>query len=137
MKKTIVIYALILAAAAFFLEWLEYRYVAKAFSTEIYILLLVTAFTAMGIWMGSRLTRRRKADNFILNEAAFKSLGLTAREYTVLELMASGQSNKEIARSLGVSPNTVKTHIANLFEKLEVRRRVDAINKARDLTLIP
>ena len=65
------------------------------------------------------------------------SLGLTGQEMKVLEKLAEGQSNKEIARILGLSPNTVKTHIANLFAKLEVARRTEAVAKARDLHLIP
>ena len=71
------------------------------------------------------------------NTAALASLGLTGQEVKVLERLAAGQSNKEIARSLGLSPNTVKTHIAHLFEKLAVSRRTQAIGKARDLQLIP
>ena len=69
--------------------------------------------------------------------AALKSLGVTEREFAVLELLAAGRSNKEIARDLGVSPNTIKTHILHLFEKLQVQRRTQAIQKARELRLVP
>ncbi len=137
MRKTIILYAFILAVAAFALEWLEYRYVTRVFTTEIYILFLVISFTALGVWVGIRLTSKAKPEMFSVNNAALKSLGITEREYGILELMASGQSNKEIARDLDISPNTVKTHAKNLFAKLEVTRRLDAINKARDLALIP
>jgi DNA-binding CsgD family transcriptional regulator len=137
MKKTIFLYALILALAAFALEWFEYRYITRAYSTEIYIIVLVVAFGVLGVWVGTRLTSRPVGPEFSRNDAALKSLGITEREYGVLELMASGQANKEIARSLEISPNTVKTHAANLFSKLEVTGRVDAINKGRDLRLIP
>lgn len=72
-----------------------------------------------------------------MNRAAQQSLGLTGQEMKVLEQLALGLSNKEMARSLGLSPNTIKTHIANLYAKLEVGRRTQAISKARDLRLLP
>ncbi len=136
--RTIIIYAVALAVAAFALNWLQYRYLARAFSTEIYIAILAVAFIALGIWAGMRLTsqRRRKAE-FERNEAAIRSLGLSPREVEILGSLASGGSNKEIARQLGISPNTVKTHIARIYEKLEVQKRVQAIEKARFLALIP
>ena len=74
---------------------------------------------------------------FTRNEAAAKALGLTSRECLMLEHLAAGQSNKEIARTLDLSPSTVKTHIANLYAKLEVGRRTQAIRKARELRLLP
>jgi len=136
MKKTILLYGLCLAVVAFALEWLEYRYFMRVFSTEIYIVILVTGFTGLGIWVGQQLTPQQPAYPFTVNTAALKALGVSPREYTVLELMAAGQSNKEIARSLDISPNTVKTHIARVFEKLGAARRTEAINKARELSLI-
>jgi DNA-binding CsgD family transcriptional regulator len=135
--RTIIIYAVALAAAAFALNWLEYRYLARAFSTELYIAILAVGFVALGIWAGVKLTPRRAgADAFARNEAAIRSLGLSPRECEILELLASGESNKEMARRLGISPNTVKTHVSRIYEKLEVQRRVQAIEKARFLALI-
>jgi DNA-binding NarL/FixJ family response regulator len=127
----------VLAAGAFGLQWLEYQYLARAFSREIYISAIGTAFAAGGVWVGWRLTSRAQPGRFERNAAALASLGLTGQEVRVLERLAAGQSNKEIARTLGLSPNTVKTHVANLFAKLEVARRTQAIGKARDLRLIP
>jgi DNA-binding NarL/FixJ family response regulator len=135
--KSIAVYAVALAAGAFVLQWLEYTYVTRMFATEVYIVLIALAFTALGIWAGHSLTPKSTAAPFERNEAALKSLGLTDRECRVLELLAAGQANKEIARSLDVSPNTVKTHIANLFQKLEVERRTQAIQKARELRILP
>jgi len=135
--RTVFLYALALAAGAAVLQWLEYRYVARAFSGEIYIALIAAAFIGLGIWVGRRLTPRTAPAEFRRNEAAMRSLGLTARECEILELLASGQSNKEMARTLAISPNTVKTHIARVYEKLAVDRRVRAIEKARWLGLIP
>jgi DNA-binding CsgD family transcriptional regulator len=137
MWRTILLYALALALAAAALEWLEYRYLARSFSTEIYIALLAVGFIALGIWAGIRLTPRPTPNEFARNDAAVRSLGLSPRECEILALLASGQSNKELARTLGISPNTVKTHVGRVFEKLEVPNRVRAIEKARWLAIIP
>jgi len=137
MARTIILYALALAAAATALEWLKYRYWERVLSTEIYIFLIAAGFIALGLWAGRKLTPRPAGPDFERNDAAIRSLGLTARECEILALLASGQSNKEMARALGISPNTVKTHIARVFEKLEVQKRIHAIEKARWLSLIP
>jgi DNA-binding CsgD family transcriptional regulator len=137
MARVVVSYALALALAAALVAWVQYRNEANAFSTELYITLIAIGFTALGLWAGSRLTRRPAPVPFVRNEAAVASLGLTSRECEILALLASGKSNKEIAHALGVSPNTVKTHVARVYEKLAVRRRMQAVEKARWLALIP
>jgi len=137
MVRTLILWALVLALGAFALQWLEYQYLVRAFSLEIYIGLIGTAFAAGGVWLGWRLAARRTGEPFARNTQALATLGLTGQEVRVLERLAAGQSNKEIARTLGLSPNTVKTHVANLFGKLEVQRRTQAVMKARDLSLIP
>jgi DNA-binding CsgD family transcriptional regulator len=137
MARTIILYALALAAGVFLLEWLEYRHLTRAFSTEIYVTLLAVGFTGLGIWAGKHLTRRPPVGaSFERNEAAITALGLTARECEILELLASGKSMKELGRQLGVSPNTVKTHVARVYQKLEVQRRINAVEKARSLAII-
>lgn len=137
MVRTIVLYGLALAAAAALLQWLEYRYLTRAFTGEFYMVLIAVMFTALGVWLGARLTPAARPADFEKNERALAALGVTEREYEVLELVAAGRSNKEIARALSVSPNTVKTHLARLYEKLEARRRTEAVDKARALALIP
>jgi len=136
MWRTVLLYGLGLAIVAVALEQLKFRYAASEISTEIYVGLLALGFTALGLWVGHRLTARKPAAPFERNAAAAASLGLTRRECEVLDLLASGRTNDELARTLGVSPNTVKTHLASLFAKLEVDRRVKAIEKARFLSLI-
>lgn len=135
--RLVLFYALALALAAFSLEWLQYQYFLKSYPVEIYIVIIAVAFAAMGLWVGNRLSSRQAKGSFERNDAALKSLGISARELEVLEALAAGQSNKEIARLLGISPNTVKTHIAHLFEKLQVNGRIRAIDEARSLRLIP
>ncbi len=137
MTRTVILWALVLAAGAFALQWLQYQYLVRAFSLEIYIGAIGAAFAAGGVWVGWKLTSRPAPAVFERNAAAQASLGVTGQEMRVLERLAAGLSNKEIARTLGLSPNTVKTHLANLFSKLEVARRTQAISKARDLRLIP
>jgi len=129
-------YSIALAAAAMALQWLEYRYLAHAFSFQFYLALVAVAFLALGVWVARQLTPRPAPATFEINQAAIRSLGLTKREYEILERLASGQSNKELARALDISPNTIKTHLASLYAKLEVRNRVEAIEKARWLALI-
>ena len=134
--RIIIAYALILAVAAFALEWLQYQYFLKGYSAEIYTMLLAIGFASLGIWVGVKLTGKADSQPFTRNDAAIASLGISPRELEVLGALARGQSNKEIARNLNISPNTIKTHIAHLFEKLGVGGRVLAIDKARFLGII-
>jgi DNA-binding CsgD family transcriptional regulator len=134
--RTLLYYSIALAAAATALQWVEYRFLAHAFPFEIYLALVAVAFLALGAWAARQLTPRPAPAEFEVNHAAIRSLGLTPRECDILERLASGQSNKELARALDISPNTVKTHLASLYAKLEVRNRVEAIEKARWLALI-
>ena len=136
MWRTVILYALGLAVAAVALEQLKFRYAASEISTDFYVGLLALGFTALGLWAGYRLTARKPRGAFERNQAAVAALNLTPRECEILDLLASGRSNRELAGKLGVSPNTVKTHLANLFAKLGVDRRVKAIEKARFLSLI-
>ncbi len=130
-------YGVAIAFASFLLAWLEYRHATRLFSTEIYIVLIAVVFAGLGIWIGNRLTPRTKPDAFERNENALESLGITNREYDALCILEEGGTNKEIARSLDISPNTVKTHLAHLYEKLQVSTRTQAIRKAKSLQLIP
>jgi len=136
--KTVLIYGFALAAGAIALQWLEYQIWARTHAGTIYVALIAAAFLGLGIWVGRRLFRSEpRASEFIPNERAQSSLGITEREWEVLQLLADGRSNKEIAARLGLSPNTVKTHVARLFEKLRLARRTEAIQLARELGHVP
>jgi DNA-binding CsgD family transcriptional regulator len=138
MLRTVALYGLALALGAVLLQWLQYRIFVREHPGEIYLALFAAGFLALGVWVGVRLFRRPAASaGFTPNTAAQASLGISEREFEVLELLATGRSNKEIAATLAVSPNTVKTHIAHIYEKLDAARRTEAIAKARDLGLIP
>jgi DNA-binding CsgD family transcriptional regulator len=134
--RTILIYGAILAAATFALEWLEFRLLVRTHAVEAYVALVAAAFLGLGVWLGARLFRRAPSAPFVANMRAQATLGISGRELEVLELLAAGHSNKEIARRLDVSPNTVKTHVTKLFSKLESRRRTEAIQRARELGVI-
>lgn len=136
MWRTILIFGAILAIAALGLQWLQYQLLARRHPGELYIALLACGFLGLGVWAGARMFRRPAAAAFEPNTAAQKTLGISEREKEVLELLAAGRSNKEIANQLDVSPNTVKTHVAKLYEKLEVSRRTEAILRARELGMI-
>lgn len=140
MKRTIILYGMALAALVFVLKYLEYRLFVRDLSIEFYVGLVALFFTGLGIWAGLKLTRKQivlVGPEFILNESELQRLGISKREHEVLELMATGLSNQEIADKLFVSLNTIKTHSSNLFLKLEVTRRTQAIRKGKELRLIP
>jgi DNA-binding CsgD family transcriptional regulator len=138
MLKTALIYGFALAAGAVLLQWLEFQIWARTHAGTIYVALIAALFMGLGLWLGRKLFRSEpRTGSFTPNERARESLGITERERQVLQLLADGRSNKEIAAQLGVSPNTVKTHVARLFEKLRVARRTEAIQLARELGLVP
>lgn len=58
---------------------------------------------------------------------------LSCREIAIVELIGQGRSNKEIARQLGIAPETVKTHVKKIFSKLRVEKRAQAVSRAHAL----
>lgn len=151
MFRRIILYAIALAVLTALLKWMEYRFFISDHATEIYIGLVALLFTALGIWAGWKLTRQKPEKEIVFIEKEIlvpvqgkfepdqnrlRSLGISEREMDVLKLVAEGLSNQEIAERLFVSPNTIKTHTSNLFLKLEVNRRTQAVQKAKLLRLI-
>jgi DNA-binding CsgD family transcriptional regulator len=130
------------------LKLFEFRFLVVEHSIEIYGGLVAALFAGLGIWLGLKLTRKQEvvvvkevpvmtAQPFVLNEDRLRNLGITKRELEILELIAQGMSNREIADKLFVSENTVKTHSSRLFDKLSARRRTQAVQIAKELGLIP
>ncbi|MGA9982176.1 MAG: LuxR C-terminal-related transcriptional regulator [Acidobacteriaceae bacterium] len=136
MWKRAAIYGALLAAGTLGLQWLDYLRLARMHSSEIYIFLIAVAFLALGLFVGARVIGAPRPASFDGNPKARAALGISASEMTVLEEIAAGRSNKEIAARLKISPNTVKTHAARLFEKLGAKRRTDAVKKARELGIV-
>ena len=130
------------------LKLIEFRFLVVEHSLEIYGGLIALLFAALGIWLGLKLTRKKEVvvvkevpvpsmQPFALNEERLKDLGITRRELEILELMAQGMSNREIADKLFVSENTVKTHSSRLFDKLSAKRRTQAVQIGKEMGLIP
>ncbi|WP_421828588.1 LuxR C-terminal-related transcriptional regulator [Larkinella sp.] len=148
-NKLILLYGISLALLLFSLKWLEMRLLVINHTFEIYIGAIAILFTGLGIWLALKLINPKietvvveksvyvQASGFSINEAELMKVGLSNRELEVLQLIAEGLSNQEIASRLFVSLNTVKTHSSKVLEKLDVKRRTQAIEKAKRLSLIP
>lgn len=140
MKKSILLYGSLLAGLLIILQVLKYRFLVRELSVEIYVTIIAIFFTALGIWLGLKLINRKPqvevqhVETSAINWQALKSHGISEREMEVLQLMEQGLSNQEIADRLFVSLHTVKTHASNLYSKLNVKRRTQAIQKARALS---
>ncbi len=121
------------------LRIIEYKHFVQEYPSEMYGGLMAVIFTAIGIYLGLKWTRTkvRAAGPFVLNETNLRDVGLTQREHEILGLIAQGLSNREIGEKLFVSENTVKTHSSRLFEKMQVNRRVQAVQRGKELGLIP
>jgi DNA-binding CsgD family transcriptional regulator len=147
--KRVVLYGLSMAMLLFALKWLEIRFIIFDHAFEIYAGAIALIFTGLGVWLALKLTRPKvekvivekeiyiSTKAFTLNEKELQNLNLSKRELEVLQLMADGLSNHEIADRLFVSLSTIKTHSRNLFDKLDVSRRTQAIDKAKKLSIIP
>lgn len=157
MKKTVIGYGLAMAVLVALLKLVEYQYLVRSLSMEIYIGIIAVFFTVLGIWIGLKVTSRPPVPAFSgseptlsqapafpnnpkpasgINQQALINLSISNREHEVLQLMALGLSNQEIADRLFVSLNTVKTHSSNLYAKLDVKRRTQAVQKAKELKII-
>jgi DNA-binding CsgD family transcriptional regulator len=156
MKRHVLIFGLVGGFLIAILQYTEYRFVIIEHSVELYSALVAVLFAAFGIWLGLRITRRRETiretvvvrevlvaaeapvpETFAPDTAQQRSLGITARELEILSLVARGLSNREIATQLFVSENTVKTHCARAFDKLGAARRTQAVQRGKELGLLP
>lgn len=135
--RPVLLYGVLLAAGALALEWISFQRFTRTHSGDLYLFLIAAAFLTLGVLIGVKVIARPAPATFDGNRRAVESLGISARELTVLELLAAGHANKEIASRLHVSPHTVKTHVARLLDKLGARRRTDAIARARERGILP
>ena len=150
MKKTVLLYGLLGGALITGLKLIEYRFLVIEHSLEIYGGLVALLFAVLGIWLGLKLTKTKEtivvkevpvpvrvSEPFSVDSTRLEQLGITPRELEILRLIAAGLSNREIAEKLFVSENTVKTHSGRLFDKLQARRRTQAVQIAKEAGLIP
>lgn len=140
MRRTVILYSLAMAALIGLLKAVEYKYFVRDIPLEFYVGLVAVMFTSLGIWVGLRLTRPKIikiGPDFELDKASLAKTGISTREYEVLQLISQGLSNEEIAEKLFVSLSTVKTHVSNILGKLDARRRTQAIQRAKELNIIP
>ena len=140
MRRTVIIYGIAMAALIGLLRLIEYKYLVRETPLEFYIGAVAVMFTGLGVWAGLRLTRPRVVEvnaPFTRDDAALKDSGISKREFEVLELIAAGLSNQDIAERLFVSHSTVKTHVSNVLGKLGAARRTEAIAKAKEMRIIP
>jgi DNA-binding NarL/FixJ family response regulator len=150
MRKHVLLFGLLCGVLIAALKAIEYRWLVVDYSVEIYSALVAAIFAAVGIWLGLKLTRTRERivvqevrveveppRVFVRDEQRLESLRLTPRELEILELMAAGLSNREIATRVHVSENTVKTHSSRVFDKLGARRRTQAVQLGKELRIIP
>lgn len=138
-----------LAILVFALKWLQWKFLIVDNSIDIYIGLVALFFTVLGVWVATQLVKPkvqtvviekeifvRQPETFAINETELKKLNLSSREYEVLELLAKGHSNADIANILFLSVSTVKTHVSNLLVKLDVSNRTQAVEKSKRLKII-
>ena len=148
MWKHVLLYGLVGGVLIAGLKAIEYRWLVLEHSLEIYGGIVAAVFATVGIWLGRKLTRTTETvvvrevmvpapAGFVRDESRLESLGITPRELEILELIAQGLSNKEIAERVFVSENTVKTHSSRVFEKLGAKRRTQAVQMGKELRLIP
>ena len=148
-NKQVILYSIALAVLLVLLKWLEFKLIIVDHAFELYIGAIAIFFTALGIWLALKLTKP-KVETVVVEKSVYKAiadfkvnqdevnkLNLSSRELDVLQLMAQGLSNQEISERLFVSLNTIKTHSSNIFEKMEVRRRTQAVEMAQRLGIIP
>ena len=148
MRKHVLLYGLLGGLLIALLKAIEYRWLVVEHSMEIYGGLVAAIFATTGLWLGLKLTRKKETvvvrevvvpapTPFVRDDRQVESLGLTPRELEILEFIAEGLSNREIAERANVSENTVKTHSKRVFDKLGARRRTQAVQRGKELRLIP
>jgi DNA-binding CsgD family transcriptional regulator len=148
MKRHVLIYGLVAGILIALLKWSEYRFLVLEHSVEVYGGLIAATFAVLGIWLGVKLTGKQKeiivkevplaaGQPFVPDERKREDLSITPREMEILQLIAKGMSNREIAEKLFVSENTVKTHSSRVFDKLGARRRTQAVQLGKEFGLLP
>lgn len=148
-SRHILLYGLILAVLVFTLKWLQWKFLIVDNAIDLYIGLIAVFFTILGVWVATQLSKPKvetvivekeviipQPETFTVNDTELRKLNLSNREYEVLQLLARGFSNSDIASSLFLSVSTVKSHVSNIFVKMDVKSRTQVIEKAKRLKIV-
>jgi len=152
-SRSLILYGVLLAFLIFLLKWLQWKFLIVDNSIEIYIGLIAVFFTILGIWVATQLVKPKvetitetviiekeiyipRPEDFSVNQRELEKLNLSTREYEILQLLARGYSNADVAGNLFLSLSTIKTHVSNLYLKMDVKSRTQAIEKAKRLKII-
>ncbi|GGC49122.1 helix-turn-helix transcriptional regulator [Parapedobacter defluvii] len=146
--QRILLYGTVLAVLVFFLKWVQWNFLIIDNAIDIYIGVIAVLFLVLGVWIANQMIKSRTViverkvpvstpRTVFINEDTLRELAISKREYEVLQLLAKGHTNADIATELFVSLSTVKTHVSNLFQKLDVKNRTQAITKSKELNIIP
>lgn len=136
MNRSIVVIGVLLAIALMVLRVVEYNYLNRNINTQLYIGIISLVALFIGVWFGREFLRKKQIIQKVteeLNHDGLKEMGLSDREIEILEMIEKGNTNQEIADKLFISLNTIKTHTTNIYQKLDVRNRVQAIAKAKSV----
>lgn len=136
MKKTVFAFSGIIIALLALFRLSKYSYATGDISIEIIIAVVALVFLSIGIYLNKKSLHKTPFPSTKINHKKVEKLGISKREYEVLIEVSKGLSNKEIGDKLFVSESTVKTHVSNLLLKLGVKRRIQAIQKAKELHIL-
>lgn len=136
MKKTILVFSALILALLVLFQLGKYSLISGNTSIEIFLTVVALVFLGIGLYINQR-NRNLNSEATEIDHQKIKDLGISNREHEVLVEMASGLSNREIGEKLHISESTIKTHVSNLLVKLNAKRRTQAIQIAKKLSLIP
>ncbi|NVK51953.1 MAG: response regulator transcription factor [Flavobacteriaceae bacterium] len=136
MKKTIVVFSLLILAILLLFQFSKYTFISNNLQIEIVIGIIAIAFFFIGIYINKKSLHKTDTPSVEINMKKIEELGITKREYEVLKKISEGLSNKEIATILFLSESTIKTHVSNILVKLDAKRRTQAIQIAKSLQII-
>nr|WP_246202731.1 response regulator transcription factor [Fulvivirga lutimaris] len=136
--KIILRFGLLALLFGILLELSNYSISNRSYYSEFLVAIAAVGLVVFGFVLRKYIITQNSylKDEFAPNERKIQLLQISSREMEVLNVMAEGLSNVEIADKLFVSESTVKTHVSNLLSKLDAKRRTEAIKKAKEYGII-
>ena len=147
MKQVVLGFGILIFALLMLFQLARIQSFKSGFKIEIWIAIFSILFFIIGIFISRKLFKPKPKliekeiylntdQPFEVDASQISKLGISKREYEILQLIDEGLSNQQIAEKLFVSENTIKKHISNLFFKMDVERRTEAIKKAKGLKIL-